>query len=223
MKDHPNNQEAHKASPEEIAECISGKLGVDINQDSYRELIAQIEEILEIYSDLESGKGGPFPYSEHIEGFDNAISSLEGLTLWYIALPEYNLLELHEKHIRGEKPEMVIGDSDGEKERGRDIRAVKRRIRDMKDEVLSFIDSISPSAIIVRNDPNGWLALNLFNSLRSAFHGHTLHNTKIDGTTYLLSRLYGIQEEESKNPEAMMRERRRRFFEKIEPHLSQPQ
>ena len=46
MKDHPNNQEAHKASPEEIAECISTGLGINIDPNAYRELIEQIEETL---------------------------------------------------------------------------------------------------------------------------------------------------------------------------------
>ena len=227
MKDHPKNLEPHKASPEEIAECISAKLGVEIDLNYYSELIAQVEEAFNDYWRFREVRGVKFDVFRGIEALDNAIRALEEVRLLYIALPGLDLaelIEIYEEYIvSGEDKELPLDDSKEQKTRRTKINSVTKDLGKVKKNLLGVVKSKIPTARMALKYPDGWLAWRLFIALRSAFSGHAFPNTQIDGTIYLLSRLYGIQEEESGNPAAMMRERRRRFFEKIEPHLSQPE
>ena len=227
MKDQPNNQKSQKPSPEEIAECISGKLGIEINQDSYRDLIAWIEETFTNYWRFRMVRGVRFDMFRGIETLDSAIKALEEVRYIYIALADIDVTELIEHYeeylVSGEDKELPLDDSKEQKTRRTKINSVTKDLGKVKKNLLGVVKSKIPTARMALKYPEGWLAWRLFIALRSAFSDHAFPNTQIDGTTYLLSRLYGIQEEESGNPAAMMRERRRRFFEKIEPHLSQPE
>jgi len=224
MKNPPNNQESQKVSPKEIAECIFGKLGVEIDQDFYREVIVVVEEAFELYEGLLKGAGVGILHSDRIEKLGNAISLLEHLKIYYVASPEYDLDELQEKYVvGGEDTTLVIGDSVDEKKRRRDIQAVQRHLRNLREELLAIVDNDNPFVMVARKNPKSWWIWRLFNSLREAFPGHALPNTQIRRTVYRLLELYGVQEKESSNPERMIREQYNRFQEKIEPHLSPPE
>ena len=211
-------------SPEEIAKCISAGLSVEIDQDSYGELIAQIQAVFNNHESLETGVGVGVLHSDRIDKIGTAISLLEHLTIYYVAIPEYDLDQLHEKLVvGGEDTTLVIGDSDGEIGRQRDIQAVKRHLRTLREELLSHVDSTNPIVMVARKYPKGLLIWRLFNSLRSAFPGHELPNTQIRRTVYRLLELCGVQQEKSSNPERMIREQYNRFQENIEPYLSPPE
>jgi len=227
MKNPPNKKKPYKASPKEIAECISTGLGINIDPNAYRELIEQIEETLKNYWRFRTVRGIRFlDVFKDIEALDNAIKALEEVRLKYIILPDYDLaglVELHETSFLWEDRYLIPGESRGQKTRRRKIKSIINDLVKIKKMFLGVVENKIPQAMIALKDPKGWLAWRLWIALRSAFHGHTLHNTQIDGTAYRLLKLYGTEEEESSNPERMMRGRRRRFHKKIEPYLSPPE
>ena len=222
MKDLPNNQESQKTPAEEIAKCISKELGIDIDQNSYRELIALIEKTFKLYLSLRMGRGVWFPLAKDIETLDNAISSLEEVRELYIVLPDYDqagLVELHENSFYGEEDIYLIPrESGGQKTRRRKIKSVTKELGNIKKNLLGVVEVEYPLAIILRKDPKGWLAMRLFQFIRPALPGH-VRNYQIDGAIYRLLKLYGVEEEESRNPGTLIRERRRRYSKKIHPHL----
>ena len=168
---------------------------------------------------LRTDIGLTFPFFETIKELEITISLLEDLTIPYIVLPEYDLGELHEKLLREEDTEFVIGDSDGERSRGRDIRAVKRQLRSMRNDLLGLVKSTNPIATLIRKNPKGWLTWRLLGYLRSAFPKPPTHDYQIHNVIYSLLNSQGVQKGESKDPARMISKRCKRFQEEIEPHL----
>ncbi|MDA2916661.1 hypothetical protein MYX64_07480 [Nitrospinae bacterium AH_259_B05_G02_I21] len=226
MTNRSKDQEISTVTLDDIAQCLCDELGIDIDQNSYRELIDLIETSFKIYWSLRTGKGVKFPLFGGIEALDNAISSLEKVRLVYIVVPDYDLaglIELYEKYLSGEDTDFIFDGSGGQKTRKRKIKSVTDALSKIKKNLLSVVESTNPIAIVGLENAEGWLTWILFKYLRSAFPGHALHNTQIDKTVYLLLKLHGVQQKESKNPKSMIRQRRIRFFEEIEPHLPPPE
>ena len=223
MKNPHNNLEPYKVSLQEIAECISIGLGIEIDQESYRELIKQIEETFEGYWRLKTGTGILPWQPDLIEQLNNTISLLEHLTVCYVAIPKYDLGELQERYILGMgNTDFEIGDSDDENKRGKEIRDFKEQLRSRKKELLNAIDYDNPAIMVARKYPEGWLTWRLFIAIRPVFPKPPMPNYKIENAIYRLLRLCGIQEKVSRDPVAMISRQCGRFHEKIKPHMAQP-
>ena len=222
MKDHPDNQEAKKTPAEEIAKCISDELGIDIDPNSYRELIARIEKTFKHYVRLRMGKDPGFPLFDIIEACDNAISSLNIVSTRYIVLPDYeedDLIDLYKKYLSGEGTQFIVDGSGTQKGRMTKIDSVRRDLRNLKNNILGVVKDTNPIATLIRKNPGGWLVWGLFIALRRTFSKPATHDYQLDNAIYSLLKLKRVQKGESIDKARMIRKRRKRFQEEIEPHL----
>ncbi|MDA2916384.1 hypothetical protein MYX64_06030 [Nitrospinae bacterium AH_259_B05_G02_I21] len=212
-------QRIRRVTHDEIAQCVSDALGVDISIQAYQGVISSIEKILYAYQTVkEDGIYGLFPKDPIFKKIDNALASIKAIA------PELSILGHLEMEADPDRRRNLSHDEWKKLQKKQESRLnkVNTIMGDLRG-LRQWAHELSYPKVHYsyrKREAKGFVSWALWETLDSHIADREVLDKQIGHAVFNLMTLRGIEEKGVGDPAEAIRRRIKRFLERVPPETA---